>query len=343
MFYKVKTQYSLTKGLALLSLMLVMVALLSACSPKETPKVYKVGIMDGLPFFSPAVEGFKAGMAELGYIEGENITYEVGSSGVDVDEYNRITQGFVADGVDMIFAFPNEATLAAKQATEGTDIPVVFTISFTEVAEGHELVESVSAPGGNITGCRFPSAEISSRRLQIMLEIVPDATRIFVPYFTDYPNLGEQLKSLRNMAEEEGLDLIEFPTTSPDELQAEFDRRLAADEIGIDAIVVVADPVSLVPPFSAVIGKFAYENDIPWGGAPVEVEGYKSLYGLLPDPETAGRQAASLADKVFDGTAAGTIPVVTLEGFLTVNLIAAEEQGFEIPEGLLKQADEILR
>jgi putative ABC transport system substrate-binding protein len=70
---------------------------------------------------------------------------------------------------------------------------------------------------------------------------------------------------------------------------------------------------------------------------------YSTVFGVNVDPVVSGKQGAPLADKIFKGTAAGTIPVVSAENFFQINYSAAQAVGIEIPEGLLSQADEVIR
>ena len=220
---------------------------------------------------------------------------------------------------------------------------MVFALAFTDVPEV-ALIDSVSAPGGNITGVRFPSADIANKRLQILNEMVPGAKRIFVPYLKGYPNVPGQLEVIRQQARSLGLTLIEYGATSPDDLQARLNGLAAGDDPGVDAILMIAEPLAITPPFYGVIGKFSYEHKIPIGGALMDVEGeYPSIFGLLPDAKTTGEQAALLADKTLKGTQAGTIPVVTSESVFQINYKAAQALGVTVPEGLLKQADEIIK
>jgi putative ABC transport system substrate-binding protein len=206
------------------------------------------------------------------------------------------------------------------------------------------LIDSIREPGGFITGVRFPSIDIASKRLQYLLEIAPDVKHIFVPYLNGYPNVPGQLEVIRTQAESAGVELLEFGASSPQDLQAEMDSFVTADGISIDAILMIAEPLGITPPFYDVIGKFAYEHEIPIGGALMSSDGkYASIFGLLPDAKTTGEQAALLAHKVFEGTVAGTIPVVTADGRFQINYIAAQALGVTVPEGLLKQADEIIR
>ena len=343
MLVKNNSQKKIQKAWGLLSSVIVIAMLLSGCGTAQTSKVYKVGILSGLDAFAPSVDGFKNKMTELGYIEGENITYDVQSTNVDFAAYQTITKKFVADKVDLIFVFPTEASMEAKTATQGTNIPVIFSLAFTDVPEV-DLINTVREPGGNITGVRFPSAEIANKRLEILLEMVPSAKRIFVPFLKDYPNVPGQLDVIRLQAKDLGIELIEFAAASPQDLQAELDRLAALDNVGIDAILMIAEPLAITPVFYDPLGKFSYEHQIPIGGALMNVGGdYASIFGLLPDPKVSGEQAALLADKTLKGTPAGTIPVVTTESDFRINYAAAQALGVTIPDGLLKQAVEVIR
>lgn len=326
---------------ALLTGIVMLAIVLSGCGQAQESKMHRVGILSGLDAFAPAIDGFKAKMAELGYVEGKNITYDIQSTNVDIEMYKKIAKKFVDDKVDLIFVFPTEASMEVKAATQGTNIPVVFTLSFTDVP-GVDLIHSVREPGGNITGVRFPSADIASKRLQILLELAPDAKRVFVPYLKGYPNVPGQLDVIRPQAESLGVELVEFAAASPDELQAEMDN-LAASSEGIDAILIIAEPLGITPPFYGILGKYSYEHKIPIGGALMTVDGYTSVFGLLPEAKVTGEQAALLADKVIEGTVAGTIPVITADSMFKIEINAAQQLGITVPEGLLKQADEIIK
>ncbi|HVN16698.1 MAG TPA: ABC transporter substrate-binding protein [Anaerolineales bacterium] len=320
----------------------ILALFLSGCGSAPQAKVYHVGILSGLSAFSPAVDGFKAEMTKLGYTEGKNIIYDVQSSDVDTAAYKTAVKKFIDEKVDLIFAFPTEAAMEVKADTQGTNIPVIFTLAFTDVP-GVDLIKSISAPGGNITGVRFPSVDIASKRLQILLQIVPTASRVFVPYLKGYPNVPGQLDVIRQQAKTQGVELVEFAATSPQDLQAELDRRVASGDIGFDAILQVAEPLSITPAFYDVLGKFSYANKIPVGGALMDSTGNSSIFGLLPQADVAGQQSALLADKIFKGTPAGTIPVLTSDSYFQINYKATQVFGLTVPEGLLKQADQVIR
>ncbi len=339
MLHMHKSQQKFQKNLIFLVLGLLFSFLLGASNVGQ-PKVYRVGVLSGLDFFAGAVDGFKSQMTELGYIEGENITYDVQNATIDLAAYETILKQFVADDVDLIFVFPTEASILAKQITEGTDIPIIFALAFVE---GVNLVDTLEAPGGNITGVRFPGAEVATKRLEILLQLAPEVKNIWVPYLRDYPSVPAQLEAIRLMSAPLGINVIEFATSSPAELQAELDTRAASENVGLDAILLIAEPVAATPDFFGIIAQFAYTHQVPFGGSYMLLDGYGSIFGLNPDAVSAGEQVAYLADKILQGTPAGTIPVLTADNSLLLNDTVAKSFGITIPEGLLKQADEVIR
>lgn len=325
-------------GRTIFLLIVLAVLLLSGCGA-EKPKVYRIGVLSGLEFFTKITDGFKEGMTALDYVEGKNVTYDVQNvATVDPDAYKRILQKFVADKVDLILVFPTEAALEAKAAAEGANIPVLFA---NVGIENNNLVNSVREPGGNITGVRYPAPDLGVKRYQILLELAPQAKRICVPY-QDLPHIKGQLKPLYD-AKDAGITLVEAPVNSVAELEAFFAEQEAADDIGCDAVLMIPEPLMTAPDAFTVAAKFAYKHKLPIGGATMVVGEYASIFGLTPDNFAVGKEAAPLADKILKGTPAGTIPIVSPESFLQINYKAAQELGLTVPESLLRQADEIIR
>ena len=325
---------------SLLTGVVIMAMLLSGCGSAQESKVYHVGILSGLGFIADTTDGFKEGMAELGYVEGENIIYDVQVTEFDMEAYRSILQKFVADKVDLIVSFPTEATIEAKAATQGTNIPVVFSFS---LLEGMNIVNSIREPGGNITGVRYPGPDFAVKRLEVLLELVPNAKNIWMPYQRGYPIVPPQLEVLHTAARAAGVTLIEFPTDNAAELQAELDARANSDDVGMDAILLIVEPLAVTPDNYAVIAQFAYQNNIPFGGAYVPAGDFADLFGVDVISFQSGKDAAALADKVLKGTPAGTIPVASADAFLTVDYKVAQKFGVAVPEGLLKLADNIVR
>lgn len=316
----------------------VSVLLLSGCGA-EKPKV--VGILSGLKFNAGIVDGFKAKMTELGYKEGENITYDVqATEGVDLEAYKRILNKFVADKVDLIFVFPTEPLIEAKKITEGTNIPVVFA---NVLIEGSDLVKSVREPGGNMTGVRYPGTDMSLKRFEIIHELFPEAKRLLVPYQQGIPVVPSQLEALRQVAKDAGVTLVEFPANNLAEVEADLQARAKLADVGFDAMVCLSEPLVTKPEIMAAYAKFSAEHKTPIGGCPIFPDSHGSLFGLSTDYVAVGKLAAPAADKILKGTSAGTIPIYSPEPSLTFSYKVAQEWGLTVPESILMQADEIIR
>jgi putative ABC transport system substrate-binding protein len=323
----------------LVILVAVLTALWGGCGTKKQQKVYRVGILSGLEYLAPIIDGFKEKMTELGYVEGENIIYDIQK--VDVPIGNKhLIQKFINDKVDLIFPFPTEATMETQEVTEGTDIPVVFACA---AIEDMNIVESVSHPGGHITGVRYPGPDISIKRFEILLELLPEVKTVWIPYQRGYPIVVPQLKALRPVAEAAGVTLIEFPADNASELQTELDRISQSDDIGFDAIMTLAEPLFVTPDAFEVIGRFSYQYKIPSAGAIMIVGDYGSLFGVHVDSFSIGEHVAIIVDKVLKGTPVGTIPVVSPEYLFEINYKAAQELDVKVSEGLLSRADGIIR
>jgi len=310
----------------------------NGCSEKKS-KVYRVGILCGLDVFANTVDGFKAKMKELGYVEGKNIAYDVQSTNFDSVAEDRILCKFVQDKVNLMLVFPSEVAVEAKAITQGTDIPVVFCQTNIE---GTKLINSVPEPGGNITGVRYPAPDLALKRFEILHELVPGAKRFWVPYTKHSPIVPDQLKALRPAAAKAGVTLVEAPADSADDLLTDLERRGKQPDIGIDAILFISEPLARTPAVFVKIGKLASEHNIPIGGVLYSVQGYSTVFGVATDNIAVGKLAAQQAHKFLSGMPAGTIPIVSAESYLQFNYRVAQELGLSVPKGLLKEADQII-
>lgn len=303
-------------------------------------KVYRVGILSEVEAFTIIADGFKAKMAELGYIEGKNIIYDTKISNMDPEQEKQTAKNFVKANVDLVFAFPTEASIAAKEATIGADIPVVFA---NANIEGTGLIENIRQPGGNITGVRFPGADNDVMRLSFFPKFVPQAKRILVLYDPNYPTTQKVAAALRDAAPSFGITLLEDHITSVEELKNTLNKRSEQPDIGIDAILIMPEFINHTPEGFKAIIDFTNKHRIPLGGgAPFTVD-QGAIYTFHPDFYETGMLAATIIDKIFKGTPAGTIPVASPESHLKINYKAMKELGLPVSEGLLSRAKEIIR
>lgn len=306
-------------------------------------RVYKIGILNGFDYIAWNMDGFIEGMAELGYIEGKNVNYEIRSTVIDLEEYRNAVRELVAADVDLIFVFPTEASLEAKQiAALENGIPVIFS---NANFEGVDLFDSIAEPGNNLTGVRYPGPDVCVKGFDVMLKILPDAKVMLSPYDPTYPIIPSQLEIMDKWSKETGVEIVKMPVTSPPELEEELEALKKSGK-RIDAMVLLIDPVSGATPYVNVWGKYAEENNIPSGGTLVLKEdgyNYETIYGVDINGFESGKSAAGLADKILRGADPGKIPVPTAEQYIAINYRKAQEMGIEIDEGLLSVADRIVR
>lgn len=324
---------------SIFALLIVICLVLSGCGEKKE-KMYRVGIISEVEAFTAIADGCKAKMTELGYIEGKNIVYDIRIATMDLEQEKRVVRKFAQDKADLIFAFPTEASIAAKEATHGTNIPVVFANSNIE---GTNLIESLRQPGHNITGVRFPGADNDVMRLGFLHKFVPKAKRVLILYDPNYPTTQKVVMALRLAAPTLGITLVEDHVTSLKELQDSLKKRSALSDIGVDAIMIMPEILSHTPDGFAAILKFANEHKMPLcGGAPFTVD-LGAMYTFHPDLYETGILAATLIDKILKGAPAGTIPVATPESHLLINYRAIKKLGLPVSEGLLSRATKIIR
>lgn len=334
-------QISVSKKICAVVLSLAMLLSFSGCSGKaKADKVFKVGILAGLDYLLSVKDGFKEEMTKLGYTEGDKIIYDIQSTDGNLDDYKKFSKKFVEDKVDLIFCYPTEAAIELKEATKGTNIPVVFGVTNIEETG---LVNSVREPGGNITGVRYPGPDLALKRLEVLLQIVPDAKRICLPYSADYPVCYPQLDALRPVAKEAGITLVEVAAKTPEELSDFFTKHDTEGDVGFDAILSIAELYAVMPDTFLTMIKFANKHNIPMGGAYMEAEGYSSLFGVNINPAVTGKKAAVLADKILKGENVGSVPVVSDESFVQLNYKEAQKRGYTISDDLLSQATEIIK
>jgi putative tryptophan/tyrosine transport system substrate-binding protein len=306
---------------------------------KKTPKVYHVGILSSFGAMSDIADGFKDGMKELGYIEGKNIIYDLQTKDNDPEGEKQAVEKFINDKVDAIFTFPTGASVTAYTLANGTKIPVIFNMCGVE---GNISIESVRHPGGNITGVRFPGPDNVVSHLEILLELKPQTKKIFITYDPSYPNTPIMVNALRSAAISKGVTLIEAPNTSLEGIKADLQKLVVEKNIP-DAILLLPEGFSSSPDIFGAMNKFANKYHIPIGaGMPYMLE-LGTLFTLIPDDVEMGKLAAPIVDKIFHGTKAGEIPLVTPNNHLWLNYKVAKELGLNISDGLLGRAEHIIR
>jgi putative ABC transport system substrate-binding protein len=297
-------------------------------------KIARVGL---LTLNAPAqtvgrLAAFRDGMRELGYREGRNIVFEDRFAEGRVDRLAALTAELLQANVDVIVTSGYPAIRAAQLAS--STIPIVVAIMSDPVEQG--FAASYARPGGNITGLAFQDAELTTKRLEILKEVVPSASHVAVLWDRGTP--ANSLKATESAAHALGLTLEVLPAGNSTEVGKAFDAALGRKA---QALFQVSSP--RFSALRAAIAASAIEKGLP---AACEqrlfvVAGCLVSYG--PSFDAMYRRAAYYVDKILKGVKPADLPIEQPTKFeLVINLKTAKTLGLTIPETFLLRADEVI-
>ncbi len=311
----------------------LVILLLTGCLGQPQPKTYKIGILQMTKILSEVEEGFKAGMAGLGYTEGEKVAYVYRNADGNMDDLDRFAQELVDEKVDLIVSITTPASIIAMKASEGTETPMVFIFVSDPVRAG--LVESLGQPGGRVTGIKDGDTETVGKRLELLQRMAPDIQRVLSVYSYEEALLPAE-ENLREAAAKLGLELVERQVHTTEEARTVFQTAQPGE---VDAIFIPSDTV-VVEAQEAILG-LALRDGLPQI-APTGMSGFLASYSA--DVHQAGAQGAPLVDKILRGAAPSSLPVeIPREYNLIVELSIAEQIGLTIPDDVLNMANVVLK
>jgi putative tryptophan/tyrosine transport system substrate-binding protein len=278
---------------------------------------------------------FRQGLKEAGYVEGEHVTIEYGWAENQINRLPALAAELVRRNVAVIVTGAPPAALAAKGAT--TTIPVVFGVAVDPVALG--LVTGLARPGGNLTGIFFLAAELAAKRLELLRELVPAATRVAVLLNPDNAAITEAtVRDVETAARTIGLQIQVLKANTSREIDAGFAGFVRERP---DALLVSSGPF-----FSSrrvQLANQAARHAIPAmysGRDYTEVGGLMSYGASLAD---AYRQMGVYTGRILKGTKPADLPVMQSTKFeLVINAQTARMIGLEISPTLLARADEVI-
>ena len=276
-----------------------------------------------------ATEGFKTALSDNGYVEGKNLTFDLQNAQGDLSNCETIANKLINEGVSLIFA--NATPAAQAVAAKTTDIPVVIT-SVTD-PESSGLVESNTAPGGNITG----TSDLTpvQQQIDLLVQLLPEAETIAIMYTGSEGNSIFQAAIAKEAAEAAGLKTIEFTVTDSNSIQS-----VAQSMVGkVDAVYIPTD--NLLAEGMANVASVCNANNLPVivGESGMVENGGLASYGI--DYYNLGYKTGEMAVKILKGADPASMPIEYLpteECELTINQTAADELGLTIPEDLLAKA-----
>lgn len=315
-------------------LILVLAALpfMTACAG---PATYKIGITQIVthPALDLCRQGFIDQLAEEGFIEGENVEYDISHPEGDMSLAASIAQKFVSQKVDLIFSIATPTTQACAKAAKGTGIPVVFGAVTDPVAAG--VVDSWEKPGGNVTGC----SDWADVGLQVGLamSICPDVKKIGVVYNAGEVNSVVQVDELKKAAPGLGIEqIIEANAATTADVMAAAQSLVGR----VDAIWEPSD--NTVAAAIEALVKVCEDNQIPLFGSDISMARAGAISGLGLDYHVNGVECGKIAARILRGEKPADIPIARCP--MTIVYLsppAAERMGVTIPPEVLATATEI--
>jgi putative tryptophan/tyrosine transport system substrate-binding protein len=306
-----------------------------AARGQQPAKVVRIGWLDLGPASARAsrVEALRAGLRDLGWVEGKNIVIEFRWAD-GVQQLPELAAELVRIKVDVIFAPSSTMVEPARQATK--TIPIVFANHADPIGTGH--VASLPRPGGNITGLSVLATELDAKALEMLKEAVPTATRIGVLWNPTTPSQVPGLQAVKAAGEKLGLALHLVSAATGEE----FDDALASmvrERVG--GVFVVPSPLTLMQ--APRLAQLALQYQLPTMFAPGENVEAGGLMSYGADRNDLVRRAALYIDKILKGAKPAELPVEQASKYqLTINLKTARALGLEIPPTLLARADEVI-
>ncbi|HWM79336.1 MAG TPA: ABC transporter substrate binding protein [Methylomirabilota bacterium] len=300
---------------------------------QQSPR--RVGLLSSAYYpNSPAVQGLKTGLREVGFEEGRDLVFETALGEGDAQRVRAAAAALVRAKVEVIFADQEGAARAAKDATER--IPVVFTAVGDPVATG--MVKSLAHPGANVTGVSGLTTELVPKRLESLKAAVPGVRQVWAVYDAADPASHLAAQKAASVARALGLELLDRPV------------RSSAEAIATLKTVPLKEGVKhgLLAPLEVNLNIQGSVIDIsPWVpsvfDSPYWVEaGALMSYGA--GTVAMGQQAARLVAKILRGERPQDLPVEGANRIeLVINLKTAKQLHLTIPESALARADRLIR
>jgi putative ABC transport system substrate-binding protein len=293
--------------------------------PAKTARIGFLGLVS-VSSHASRVAALRAGLRDLGWIEGRNLFIEFRWAEGHYDRLPALAEELLRLNIDVLVTHGAAGALAAKKAT--LTIPIVITAVGDMLALG--LISSLSRPGGNITGLSLFAAELTAKRLELVKEAVPSVTRVAIL-------LNPGNASTQFVLSETEVELRAFEARHPADFAQVF-AAMADQQVG--ALVIHEDTMLNANVNSLAV--FAAVRRLPSSGFPEFVRaGGLLAYGInFPDTDY---RAAAFVDKILKGAKAGDLPVERSTKFnLIVNLQTARALGLDLPPTLLARADEVI-
>ena len=295
-------------------------------------KVYRLGWvgLDPAPAqLPPHFEALKARLAERGYVEGKNVTFEPRWAAGDYKRVPELAAELERSGVDVIFVPGSRSARLVQNVIKRTPVVVYTCDAFAHILR-------LARQGGNVTGVTCMTSELTGKRLELLKEAVPTVSRVV--FLSDPEDSESGIKRAQDAAPQLGIKLSTVGFTSRGELPRAL-TTVAKERP--DALFVYPDPISWTE--RAGIAEFALRQRLPTMHAFREYVDAGSLMSYGANTQDMFRLAADQSAKIFDGKAPGDLPMLQATRFeLVINLKTAKAIGLTIPQSVLGRADQII-
>ena len=307
---------------------------LAGHDPVEAQKVYRIGSLVATDQFIPAFNGFKKKMAELGYVEGRNITYEFHNANGERDALKAMAEKLVRDKHDVIVTSSTTATAPVARASAGTNVPVVFLSAGNPL----EFIKSYASSGNNITGISSSSLDLIDKRMELLKELTPGIKRVIALQVPSGTNYEEVRRLTLKAAKKLGLALVEVEPSGYEELKSKI-SGFVTRKLG-DAVFLPPDAAVIV--VVEEIAQQAIKERLPVVGPNIENVKRGVLAAYSSDYFALGQQGAVLVDKILKGARPTDLPIEQPYKLkLALNLKTAKAIGLKIPREILLRANEV--
>jgi putative tryptophan/tyrosine transport system substrate-binding protein len=316
--------------IVLVPLALFISAACSSGSPApRPPKVFHIGLFHvGLDHVPRSLQGLEDALAEMGYIEGQNIEFDWRNQ-KDEAQADQTAKDFVAENKDLIVAFENQTIGAAKAAT--TTIPIVFLHATDPVTQG--FVDSLAAPGGNLTGM-IGLPILAEKQLEMFKNVLPSLRRVLILTDPTDAGAGPFLDEARDAAAALDLTLVIRPVTDEAEINGVFDELNPGE---VDGVMIASQVVTTK--FSELLIGLSTSHGLPLMVADRSRVEKGGLLAYGPDFRAVGQAAAVYVDRILKGADPADLPVERMTQLeLVINQAVADELGLELSARWLDDA-----
>ena len=301
---------------------------------QQTTKVWRIGYLRRTSREPADIEALRLGLRELGYVEGQNLVIEERYANGDSGRLRDLARELVQLKVQVLVVDGATTVRAAREVVGAT--PLVFTVVSDPVGAG--FVRSLDRPDGTMTGLTNFGGELTSKRLQLLREVVP-AKLVSVLVNPTSPVPPVVLQRLAGAARSLGTDLMWVDAQRPGELAGAFAKMSQAS---VNGVLVVTDAMFFSQ--RALVVDLAAKHQLPTAYHEREFAEAGGLMAYAPNGSAIFRRAATYVDKILKGAKPGDLPIeepTRIE--LVINLKTAKALGLTIPQSLLLRADEVIQ